>query len=332
MDAQIDRPGKCLCWGAIVLIVRELLAATAHAADSPGEAGKAQWIWAPLPNKDKTPLGACYFRKVFDASNPETASVQITCDDRYELYVNGRRVGTSNNWKVLQSYDIQRFLMNGRNVLAVKAENSAGPTAGLVAGNRETARRHRRFAFHGRLLESGHDRASRLGKATVQRFELGAARSFGEFGGAAPWGDQVTSADGSQTKRFSVVRDFRVERVLGPQSTGSLIAMAFNEWGEILASREKGPLLLIIDKNKDGVPETTTTYCEQVTRRQGILALSGDVYVTADGPDGAACTGFAMRTATGKPNLSPSSSAFSKAWASTARTQWHWALTASCTS
>ena len=33
-----------------------------------------------------------YFRKTFDATNAESALVQIACDDAYELFINGRRV------------------------------------------------------------------------------------------------------------------------------------------------------------------------------------------------------------------------------------------------
>ncbi|MCA9248714.1 MAG: HEAT repeat domain-containing protein, partial [Planctomycetales bacterium] len=61
-----------------------------------------------------------------------------------------------------------------------------------------------------------------------------------------------------------------------------------NEFGQILASRENGPLLLILDKDHDGVFETVHTYCDQVKNCQGILALNGEVFVSADGPDGAA--------------------------------------------
>ncbi|MCB9926692.1 MAG: HEAT repeat domain-containing protein [Planctomycetaceae bacterium] len=68
--------------------------------------------------------------------------------------------------------------------------------------------------------------------------------------------------------------------------TGSLISLTFNEFGHILAGRADGPLLLIYDSDDDGVPDQVKTYCDQVKNCQGILALNGDVYVTASGPDG----------------------------------------------
>ena len=64
--------------------------------------------------------------------------------------------------------------------------------------------------------------------------------------------------------------------------------MTFNEFGHLIAARENGPLLLISDKDEDGIPEHVTVYCDQVTNCHGILALNGDIFVTGDGPEGSA--------------------------------------------
>ena len=81
---------------------------------------------------------------------------------------------------------------------------------------------------------------------------------------------------------------FQVQHVVGHDKTGSLIAMAFNEFGQILASQEGGPLLLIYDTNDNNTPDEVRVCCERVKNCQGILAVSGHVYVVADGPVGAA--------------------------------------------
>lgn len=86
--------------------------------------------------------------------------------------------------------------------------------------------------------------------------------------------------------RFTVDEGFKVEEVLDNEATGSIIAMAFNEFGHIVASREGGPLLLIHDADKDGVPDRVRTYSDRVKNIQGILPLNGDVFVTGEGPDG----------------------------------------------
>lgn len=91
-----------------------------------------------------------------------------------------------------------------------------------------------------------------------------------------------------QRERFQIQKGFGVQRVLSDEKIGSVIAMTFNEFGHLLISKENGPLLLAYDDNNDGVPETVRTYCDKVKSCQGILALNGEVFVTADGPEGAA--------------------------------------------
>ena len=48
----------------------------------------------------------------------------------------------------------------------------------------------------------------------------------------------VAGADG----RFRVTPEFHVEWVIDPKETGSLVCMAFDEFGQIIAARENGPL------------------------------------------------------------------------------------------
>jgi hypothetical protein len=85
------------------------------------QAREAEWIWSPAYEKEAAPIGACYFRKSFPLGAPEHGTIQIACDDNYELYVNGRHVGGGKNWKVLDEYDITKYLEVGQNTIAVKA-------------------------------------------------------------------------------------------------------------------------------------------------------------------------------------------------------------------
>ncbi len=251
------------------------------------DSGEPQWIWSPKHAKDKVPPESCYFRKSFTMGDVEQGKVQVTCDDRYDLYVNGRLVGSGSEWQKLKSYDIQRFLQNGSNTIAIRGENITSESAGLVA--RVTVR------------QKGSTDVSHSTDATWRTSDYEAvgwekpgyddaawpqAQVLGEFGHAAPWGNQVTATDGAQIARFTIAPEFRVERVMKADETGSLIAMTFNEFGEILASREGGPLLIITDNDQDGVPETTNTYCDKIKTCQGILPLNGNVFAIGDGPEG----------------------------------------------
>ena len=64
--------------------------------------------------------------------------------------------------------------------------------------------------------------------------------------------------------------------------------MSFNEAGDLIASREQGPLLLIQDKDHDGQFESISTFCDKVQNCQGILSWGEHVFAVGNGPSGAA--------------------------------------------
>ena len=102
--------------------------------------------------------------------------------------------------------------------------------------------------------------------------------------GQQPSDDTTIVAD--EESRFRIADSFRLESVFDAKQTGSLIAMTFDDTGQILASRENGPLLRMIDSNLDGLLDKTTIYCKAVKNCQGILSLGGRVFVVGEGPEG----------------------------------------------
>ena len=87
----------------------------------------AQWLWFPEGNPAaRAPVGARYFRREFElpavaAARP--ATITITADDQFKLYVNGHEAGHGESWSAPVTMAIGSFLQPGRNVLAVMASN-----------------------------------------------------------------------------------------------------------------------------------------------------------------------------------------------------------------
>src|SRR5688572_32882508 len=72
-------------------------------------AQEAQWIWSPENAKENVPAGeACHFRKAISLRAPEEGRIAIAADDQYELFLNGRRIGTGEATKKLDEYDVSR--------------------------------------------------------------------------------------------------------------------------------------------------------------------------------------------------------------------------------
>ncbi len=271
------------------------LALTLYLAGALGTAACAQeahWIWSPEHAKDAVPQGACHFRKTIEGPEPESGRIEITADDSYELYVNGRLVGRGNSSKKLDEHDISRFLSrSGSNTIAVKVTNERGPTAAFAARVliKDLGGPWRSYSTDESWLTNL--RPLPLWNTTVyndRRWDV--AQSFGKLGDTAPWDRkvEVPIEEKEKGERFNVAEEFEVRRIVDSDATGSLIAFTFNEFGHIIASEENGPLKLIHEGTKKGTWSSIRTYCEKVKNCQGILSLNGDVYVTADGPDGQA--------------------------------------------
>ncbi len=252
-------------------------------------AQEAKWIWSPEHPRGQAVKGDCYFRKTLQVSSVEEATVTLTADDRYELFVNGRRVGQGASIRQMEKYDITRLLGRGRNVIAIKATNVAPGPAALVA---------RVFVkpLDGNWLSFSTDDTWKTAlevvpgwqSATYNDTQWKKAQVFGPLGETPPWDrrEEVEQKQVSEHSRFRINPEFVVDEVLNNEVTGSLISMAFNEFGHVVASQEGGPLLLIYDSDKDGVVDKTRVYCETVKNVQGILPLNGDLFVTCDGPEG----------------------------------------------
>ena len=177
------------------LLLLALLPTPAAAQRPAPESGEAQWIWRP---KTAGADGIAVFRKQFYIHRPVYGQIDIAADERYELYVNGRRVGAGQNWRVLNRYDIQPLLVSGRNVVAVRAEkrDSQGP-AGLVA--RVILR-----TSGGTFVSHSTDATWRASDREQPRWNSlnfeddawVAAVSLGELGRTPPWIDGVRTTDG----------------------------------------------------------------------------------------------------------------------------------------
>ena len=255
-----------------------------------GAAKEAQWIWTPEHPRGAAPAGDCFFRKTIQVPAVEQASITITSDDRYELWINGRRVGNGQSIRQMENYDISRLLVVGKNVIGVRVTNVAVGPAALTA-------RVLVKPTGGSWLSYSTDKTWRTALDVVPQWQAltfndarwAPAQEFGALGETAPWDrrEEVAPKETSENERFRVGAEFAVQELLGNEKTGSLVAMAFNEFGHIVAAQEGGPLLLIYDTDRDDKVDKVRTYCDLVKNIQGILPLNGEVYVTGEGVGGA---------------------------------------------
>ncbi|MFT5523263.1 MAG: hypothetical protein ACI9HK_001209, partial [Pirellulaceae bacterium] len=271
-----------------------LLATTLFLAASPAQIvrGEAQWIWSPKHKKEQVPETSCYFRKSIVLKSVESAQITIAADDVYDLFINGRRVQGGESTEKLDTHNVTRFLSRGRNIISIKVTNSEGNTAAVAA-------RVQIKPVDGAWLSYSTDESWKTNLNPLPLWNTSLyndsrwdqAQQFGSLGETVPWdrAKNVAKTEQHKSKRFRVNPEFTVERIMSDSDTGPLIAMAFNEFGHIICSQEGGPLLLVHNSPTSERPfDQVRTYCDKVKNCQGILPLNGDVFVTGDGPEGAA--------------------------------------------
>jgi hypothetical protein len=106
----------------------------------------AKWIWHPEGNPAASaPAGKRYFRRIVSLGAEErvkAARLSITADNSFELWVNGRRAGSGNNFHHAFDFDVAASLRPGENIIAVAAENGVSHSvdapnpAGMIAALR----------------------------------------------------------------------------------------------------------------------------------------------------------------------------------------------------
>lgn len=275
-------------------LVFALIAYCSCGTTNPLCAQDAQWIWTPEHPRGQATEGDCYFRKTMQLGSVEQATVTITADDQYELFINGRKIGTGNSIRQMEQYDVSGLLVRGRNVIGVRVTNlSPGPAAlaaRVLVQPKESNAHPADWQSYSTddswrtSLEVDREWASSVASDSLWK----PAQVFGILGKTAPWDrrEEASPTATSENQRFRISSEFAVQEILGDDVTGSLVNMAFNEFGHVIAAQERGPLLLLYDSDKDGMVDKKRDYCDLVQGIQGILPLNGDVFVTGLGPEG----------------------------------------------
>jgi hypothetical protein len=108
--------------------------------DAAPDLANLHWVWS---KENKSPLmeappGKRYFRKTFDF--PENALIKkavilLAVDNICDVYLNGSRCGSADDWGKVSTIGLKRYLRSGYNVLAIEAINmGTEPSAAGLAG------------------------------------------------------------------------------------------------------------------------------------------------------------------------------------------------------
>ncbi|MCA9216605.1 MAG: PQQ-dependent sugar dehydrogenase, partial [Planctomycetales bacterium] len=307
---------RVICCTALLLLI-------ATQAVAQFAASRPEWIWCE-GDVSKVPTGSCHFRKTFDVTDVKSASIHIAAYDQFELFVNGKRVGEGNKDGAL--VDISDYLIAGENTVAVKVEKSSTINGGLWAlleihpkigqstklvtdGSWRASpkalplwqkpfysdSKWRAARSLSRIVAKQSDDSkpdeSRIAAVDDEKAREEPPKASKKLDKDKPSPKLVFQGiDRSKLEKpsFEVPDGFHVEHIASHDNVGSIIAMTFNEFGEMIISSSGGSLRVVSDVNGDGTFDGVRNCCDVVKNVQGIVAVNGDLFVTGEGPVGSA--------------------------------------------
>jgi alpha-L-rhamnosidase len=246
--------------------------------------GGAQWIWFPEGNPaESAPVSTRYFRRVFELpANQEVraAVIEITADDKFHLFVNGREAGEGDGWGSPRQIAIGALLKPGTNVLAVEASNvgnSPNP-AGLVAKLRAESTPGNSLTF---ITDGGWKSATNAEAGwTATAFDDSAwvpAKVLGEYG-TLIWGI-IRSDDRPLPARY-LRREFSVEKKVR-RATAYICGLGLSELylnGKKVGDDVMSPAIAAYDQRAFYVTYDVTAQIRRGDNAIGVILGNGRYY------------------------------------------------------
>ncbi|MBB3207450.1 putative heme-binding domain-containing protein [Rhodopirellula rubra] len=216
------------------------------------------WIWA---NESK-PKQKVWLRHTFDvAGDVDAAWLYSTCDNSLKLSINGKPVGSSNEWAKPLQKNVTKYLQTGRNVVTAECGNQEGIAAFVFKMSIEL-----KNGKQATIVSNGDWRLSEKQIADWQNASFDdsnwqSAIASKELG-ADPWnvpgrGGNAGSRSGDplHAKNVMVPPGFEIDRVYSiPNDQGSWVSMAIDPQGRIYASDQGGQGLYRVTLKTTGPP------------------------------------------------------------------------------
>ena len=223
------------------------------------------WIW----KSGKIGTEKANFKKSFSLdAKPEKASLQVSCDNVFQLFINGKPVAKSSDWQTPVKKDVAKWLKAGGNELTVQASND-GPLGGFVLSLR---------------IGEQHMVSDKSWQAQAPGGKWHAAVEVSKYG-AQPWGNVFNHP----TRRRSVAKaspatlplttlpGFKAEKIydVNKATQGSWVGMTVDPDGRIIATDQYGGIYRVTVKPELSVEKLNV----KTTGGHGALYAFDSLYI-----------------------------------------------------
>ncbi|MBI2927591.1 MAG: c-type cytochrome [Verrucomicrobia bacterium] len=248
-----------------------------------------EWIWHD--NGSATPQAGevRFFRKTFNApAKTQRAEVTATGDDQITVFLNGKQVAHSTDWKKPATADVSTLLCEGPNVLAARGRNGEAGAAAILV--RLEYRTENNFGVNVTSDKSWLSSAVETAGWETPEFaakDWKPAVSLGKVG-VAPWGNVLGKPTATPAEAITALPGFKVELLKSAdEREGSWICLTVDDKGRLIISPEKDQApLLRITLTPQGQVAKTETIPAPVRAAMGLLYAHDSLYLNGHGPKG----------------------------------------------
>ena len=279
-----------------LLLFSYVAAAIASCASQCVAQDLGQWVW----HADGTP-DQVFMRHAFEINEPvKSVSVKATCDNGFTLFVNDKKSLSGTAWERVETVDVSKQLVVGKNTFAVQAINQGGPAGFMLVCDIVTKSGKKRRITTGKSWRST---TKANGKWKASEFDDSSWKPVKELGkvgdGSLPWTGNVNArtirgafADQPEGLTYKpmvptnakAIDGFKLEKIYRvPRSMGSWVSVASRPDGSLYACDQgRAGLYRIWPGN-----ETQSTRVEKVgvslTGAQGLLWAFDSLYAVVNG-------------------------------------------------
>jgi putative heme-binding domain-containing protein len=258
-----------------------------------------QWIWT---SKNGSASEERYFRKTFeDRDQIVEATLTASADARGELYFNGSKVGTIDDWAKPVTVNVTGKMVRGENVIAAHC-TGGDKHRGLIvrltltqstlgsAGTNYDPKQHAGLRAVRTLVSDktwlASDSAPRdWTKAEFDDDKWKAATVIAKLGDR-PWHDVFSPPQATAAETLEVEPGFKVELLHSATlNEGSWVAMTIDPKGRLIVSPQNETKLYRITL-ANGKFDQIETISQPVGAAMGLLCTSDALFVNGEGPDG----------------------------------------------
>ncbi|MFN7732495.1 MAG: heme-binding protein [Pirellula sp.] len=229
------------------------------------------WVWGEDPNQRYV------ISKKFMVAEKSSAWIAASADNAMTVYLNGKRLGESNQWEEGLTVEATSALVVGENEIKFEVRNEGG-VAALVA---KIATIDSKGAI--RTVETDSS------WSVVRADQPNAAQKLKVIGkyGDAPWGKVLDGGRARTNNAFAIVPGFAIERLfrVPKDELGSWVCMTVDPKGRLIASDQGDKGLVRITPPAPGSKDPTRVerLDVKISAAQGLLFAFDSLYVSVNG-------------------------------------------------